>query len=67
MSEIQELAKRLEAEISKTPTGDLRNLLCDANIVIQHQEEKSGQLKNCISNLKSALDQVTKVLKTVIS
>jgi hypothetical protein len=33
--EINELVKRLEAEISNTPTGELRNLLCDANIMIQ--------------------------------
>jgi hypothetical protein len=37
MKEIQELIKRLESEISKTPTGKLRNLLCDANIILQHQ------------------------------
>jgi len=37
MKEIQELIKRVEAEISKTPTGELRNLLCDANIVLQQQ------------------------------
>lgn len=33
--EISELVKRLEAEISNTPTGELRDLLCDANITIQ--------------------------------
>jgi hypothetical protein len=33
--EITELIKRLETEISKTPTGELRNLLCEANITIQ--------------------------------
>ena len=33
--EITELVKRLEAEISNTPTGELRNLLCDVNITIQ--------------------------------
>lgn len=32
---ITELGKRLEAEISNTATGELRNLLCDANITIQ--------------------------------
>lgn len=35
MEGTEELIKRLETEINKTPTGDLRNLLCDANIVIQ--------------------------------
>lgn len=33
--EITELTKRLEVEISNTPTGDLRNLLCDVNIMLQ--------------------------------
>ena len=37
MKQIQELIKRLESEINKTPTGELRNLLCDANIVLQQQ------------------------------
>lgn len=32
---MQELIKRVESEINKTPTGELRNLLCDANIAIQ--------------------------------
>ena len=33
--EIVELTSKIEREISKTPTGELRNLLCDANIVIR--------------------------------
>ena len=33
--EITELVNRIETEIGKTPTGDLMNLLCDANITIQ--------------------------------
>ena len=33
--EMIELVKRVEAEISKTPTGELRNLLCDVNIMMQ--------------------------------
>lgn len=37
MKEIIELIKRLEIEIEKTPTGELRNLLCDVNIVIHHK------------------------------
>jgi hypothetical protein len=35
MKELQELIKRIESEIAKTPTGELRNLLCDANIMLQ--------------------------------
>jgi len=34
---MEELTKRLESEINNTPTGELRNLLCDVNIMIQHQ------------------------------
>lgn len=37
MKEIQELIKRVEVEINKTPTGVLRNLLCDINILLQQQ------------------------------
>lgn len=33
--EIKELIGRIESEINRTPTGDLRNLLCDTNIAIQ--------------------------------
>lgn len=35
MEEIKELIKRIEVEINKTPTSDLRNLLCDCNIILQ--------------------------------
>ena len=34
-NEIKNLINRLEKQISITPTGELRNLLADANIVIQ--------------------------------
>ncbi len=37
MKELQKLIKKVEVEINKTPTGELRNLLCDANIVLQQQ------------------------------
>lgn len=33
--EREKLVKRIENEINKTPTGELRNLLCDVNITIQ--------------------------------
>lgn len=32
---MDKLIKKLEAEINKTQTGELRNLLCDANITLQ--------------------------------
>ena len=60
MKEIQELIKRVEAEISKTPTGELRNLLCDANIVLQQQalnitavSKQSEQLKFLIEKFQT--------------
>lgn len=37
---MKELIKRIESEINKTPTGELRNLLCDANIAIQSLIQK---------------------------
>ncbi|KKN88734.1 hypothetical protein LCGC14_0246250 [marine sediment metagenome] len=33
--QIEEVTKRLEIEINRTPTGKLRELLCDANILLQ--------------------------------
>ena len=33
-----ELQQRVEQEILKTPTGELRNLLCDLNIVLEHSK-----------------------------
>lgn len=37
MKELKELIKRVETEINKTPTSELRNLLCDVNIELQNQ------------------------------
>jgi len=36
----KELIERLEKTINETPSGDLRNLLTDVNILIQSEEEK---------------------------
>ena len=33
--QIENLTKRLEVEINKTPSGDLRNILTDANVLLQ--------------------------------
>ena len=54
MEATNELIKRIENEINKTPTGELRNLLCDANVLIQYQLLKE----------KSSIDQL-KELKTI--
>ncbi len=35
MTPKEKLIKRIEDEINKTPTSELRNLLCDINILIQ--------------------------------
>lgn len=60
MKEIQELIKRVEVEINKTPTGDLRNLLCDANIVLHQQalniaavSKQSEQLKFLVEKFQT--------------
>ena len=37
MNKLQDLIKKVEVEINKTPSGELRNLLCDANILLQTQ------------------------------
>lgn len=48
MEEINELVKRIETEINKTPTGDLRNLLCDANIIIQTLKQGKNDTEKTI-------------------
>lgn len=60
MKEIQELIKRVEVEINKTPTGDLRNLLCDTNIVLHQQalniaavSKQSEQLKFLVEKFQT--------------
>lgn len=35
---VKDLIVRVESEINKTPTGDLRNLLCDVNIALHSNE-----------------------------
>lgn len=45
MKEIEGLIERLETEINKTPTGELRNLLCDANIILQQQIYDNNKIK----------------------
>ena len=33
-AEVKKLITRVETEINKTPTGELRNLLCDVNMIL---------------------------------
>jgi hypothetical protein len=47
MKELQELIKRVEVEINKTPSGELRNLLCDANITLQKQALNLPVVSKC--------------------
>jgi hypothetical protein len=44
----KDLIKRLEAEINETPTGNLRNLLTDANILIQSLSIPDNYNKKCV-------------------
>lgn len=60
ISEIQELIKRVEHEINKTRTGELRNLLCDVNILLQQHtlnivnlSKQSEQLKFLIEKFQT--------------
>jgi len=66
--EITELVKSLEAEISNTPSGELRNLLCDANITIQalnipsviHCTDLEPDFVNALNQLVKTQRQPTK-------
>lgn len=57
MEEIESTIKKVEIEINKTPTGVLRNLLCDLNIVVLTQQL---QLKETIKLMKENLVDDTK-------
>lgn len=62
MKTIQELIKRVEDAISKTPSGELRNLLCDINIVLQYQLSHASEIIDC-----TGLDEnFTKPLKELV-
>ena len=50
MKELEELVERIEIEINKTPTGELRNLLCDVNIMIQALTIPGFNIKNDNNN-----------------
>lgn len=45
IKEQQVLEKRLEELINKTPTGELRNLLCDINIELQRKTMEIKELR----------------------
>jgi len=64
MKEIQELIKRVEAEINKTPTGELRNLLCDANIVLQQQALNIAAVSGSFPSRKWLMDVIDEVIDT---
>lgn len=60
MDDIQKLIKRVETEISTTPTGDIRDLLCDINIVLHQQiinvstiEEQGKQLASLMEKFQT--------------
>ncbi len=54
MEEINDLIKRIESEINKTPTGDLRNILTDANIVLHSYVHISNKL----NKIQDMLDKI---------
>lgn len=43
---MDQLIQRVESEISKTPTGELRNLLCDINITLRENSKSDNKLTN---------------------
>lgn len=45
--------ERLSEEILKTPTGDLRELLCDSNILILMLKAKIKKLEEEVANIKT--------------
>ena len=57
--EIVELTSKIEREISKTPTGELRNLLCDANIVIRELSQRVAIFST--SGFKSVVSQLNEL------
>jgi hypothetical protein len=63
VKEIQELIKRVEAEINKTPTGELRNLLCDVNIVLQQQTLNIAAVRRIISLTNTLTEQLSYLKK----
>lgn len=61
MDEIQELIERVETKIVTTPTGGLRDLLCDINIVLHQQiinisiiEEQGKQLASLMEKFQTS-------------
>jgi len=61
-----ELIKRIESQISATPTGDLRNLLCDVNITIQVLTLSVKNTVNALDDLKDAV-KILEDLKLVVN
>lgn len=62
---MKDLIKRVEREINKTPTGELRNLLCDVNIVLQSTPTvQPNSFYVVANNSEDGLDQITNGLKT---
>ena len=50
-----ELITNVEDRISNTPTGDLRNLLCDINIVLRQDTEREILIENLTKSIGKAI------------
>lgn len=63
-TEIVKLINRIESEIGKTPTGELRNLLCDTNIMIHtlnkliDTQKKTNEKKILNMNMKTGIELI---------
>ena len=64
MEATNELIKRIENEINKTPTGELRNLLCDANVLIQYQLLKEKSYIDQLKELKTISNSISSFLRS---
>lgn len=62
---MEDLMRRVELEINKTPTGELRNLLCDINIILRTIPTVQPDLFYVVANnSEDGLDQITNGLKS---
>lgn len=62
---MKDLIRRVESQINKTPTGELRNLLCDVNIVLQSTPTVQPNYFYVVANnSEDGLDQITNGLKS---
>ena len=65
MKEIEKLIKKTEVEINKIPSGELRNLLCDLNIVIQLYNKKVPTIEEIQEQAKTYDNLMTSIAEGI--